>query len=224
MPLPRAKSTCKACREPLWVRSGPDDKRHILSLGDLPAFEQRWADTMRDRAWERRIRGIDDGATRERVTRELAAKSPGYTLADVYWATAEAVRSRLEQKAARGEPAVVDHVGPIVDPFDLPLDLGSLCFHMAGVLWEEAGEPRQLPERAVRLMREGWVDRLRGYARIGYTRVEIVAPENCCTRCRSKQSRLADELRSPTLPHNCERGWCGCSYNAALDSLPRRPR
>jgi len=197
----------------MWVRSGPDDKRHILSADDIPAFEQWWADTMRTRKWEARISGIDDGETRELVSRQLAARSPGYSLADVYWATAEAIRSRLEQKVARGEPAVVNQVGPI-DPWNLPLDLGSLCFSMARVEYEESGEPDRMPERAAGLMREGWLDRLRGYAETGTTHVRIVGTESCCHRCRSQLSRLADELRFPTLPHDCEQGWCGCYYDA----------
>ncbi len=43
-PLPKAKKRCPSCRQDIFVRSGPDNKRHLLSAGELPAFEQEWQD------------------------------------------------------------------------------------------------------------------------------------------------------------------------------------
>ena len=42
-PLPKAKKRCPSCGGTVWVRSGPDGRRHILREADLEAHEARWA-------------------------------------------------------------------------------------------------------------------------------------------------------------------------------------
>jgi hypothetical protein len=43
-PLPKAKSKCRACGRPVFVRTGPDGLRYLLQEVDLPAMEQAWAE------------------------------------------------------------------------------------------------------------------------------------------------------------------------------------
>jgi hypothetical protein len=42
-PLPKAKSRCKFCRQPVFVRTGPDGLRYLLQDVDLAAMEAEWA-------------------------------------------------------------------------------------------------------------------------------------------------------------------------------------
>lgn len=43
-PLPKAKSRCRACGQPVWVRSGPDGFRYLLQEADLPVLEAAWTE------------------------------------------------------------------------------------------------------------------------------------------------------------------------------------
>jgi hypothetical protein len=38
-PLPKAKKACTICGEPIYVRSGPDGKRHLLRAEDMTVIE-----------------------------------------------------------------------------------------------------------------------------------------------------------------------------------------
>jgi hypothetical protein len=42
-PLPKAKKRCPSCRDAIYVRSGPDDRRYLLSVAELESFQERWA-------------------------------------------------------------------------------------------------------------------------------------------------------------------------------------
>jgi hypothetical protein len=41
-PLPKAKTRCKFCRQPVFVRTGPDGLRYLLQEIDLPTMEAEW--------------------------------------------------------------------------------------------------------------------------------------------------------------------------------------
>lgn len=70
-PLPKAKKRCPSCHQDIFVRSGPDNQRHLLSATELQAFEQRWQDERLAKAlesqaeqqraqatWDAQLRGI----------------------------------------------------------------------------------------------------------------------------------------------------------------------
>ncbi|MBA3877621.1 MAG: hypothetical protein C0498_11955 [Anaerolinea sp.] len=42
VPVPKAKTRCKLCRQIVFVRSGPDGLRYLLQEIDLPAMEAEW--------------------------------------------------------------------------------------------------------------------------------------------------------------------------------------
>jgi ssDNA-binding Zn-finger/Zn-ribbon topoisomerase 1 len=42
-PLPKAKKRCPACSSELYVRSGPDDRRYLLTATEVTTFQDRWA-------------------------------------------------------------------------------------------------------------------------------------------------------------------------------------
>lgn len=41
-PLPKAKKRCPACGREIFVRSGPDNRRYLLSSSELATWDQRW--------------------------------------------------------------------------------------------------------------------------------------------------------------------------------------
>ena len=42
-PLPKAKKKCPSCGQPIYVRSGPDGRRHLLAESQLAGHEEWWA-------------------------------------------------------------------------------------------------------------------------------------------------------------------------------------
>jgi ssDNA-binding Zn-finger/Zn-ribbon topoisomerase 1 len=50
-PLPKAKKRCPSCGEPIYVRAGPDNFRHLLRTNDLGAIDAQW-----EAHWRARIR------------------------------------------------------------------------------------------------------------------------------------------------------------------------
>jgi hypothetical protein len=41
-PLPKAKKRCRHCGQDVYVRSGPDGRRHLLAASEMPGFEILW--------------------------------------------------------------------------------------------------------------------------------------------------------------------------------------
>jgi hypothetical protein len=54
--LPKARALCPSCREPIHVRSGPDNRRHLVREIDLEMFESAWG--ARDEGREQEALGI----------------------------------------------------------------------------------------------------------------------------------------------------------------------
>ena len=51
-PLPKAKKRCPSCRNDIFVRSGPDNRRHLLSAAELETFQEGWVVADAER-WEK---------------------------------------------------------------------------------------------------------------------------------------------------------------------------
>ena len=43
-PLPKAKKKCPSCRQPIFVRLGPDGYTYLLEEADLPVLEEAWGE------------------------------------------------------------------------------------------------------------------------------------------------------------------------------------
>ena len=41
-PLPKAKKRCPACSNEIFVKSGPDNRRYLMTAAERPVFEARW--------------------------------------------------------------------------------------------------------------------------------------------------------------------------------------
>ncbi|MHB8891136.1 MAG: hypothetical protein ACYC65_03735 [Candidatus Limnocylindrales bacterium] len=94
----------------------------------------------------------------------------------------------------------------------------------AGALFAETGGSLPPSDEATALYREGVAATLRALARMSRD-AELVGA-SCCTSCRSdngRSFRIADELRTPRLPHvDCPHGLCGCDWWPVLRAQPAR--
>jgi len=96
----------------------------------------------------------------------------------------------------------------------------------AAALFEEAeGKPPPADE-IVALYREGLAATLRALAKV--TREAELVGASCCSACRADSERIfriADELRTPRLPHaDCPRGLCACDWWPAVHSVVTKRR
>ncbi|MFI5262344.1 MAG: hypothetical protein ACHQZR_07315 [Candidatus Limnocylindrales bacterium] len=97
-------------------------------------------------------------------------------------------------------------------------DVARIRSRQAAALFEEAGNEPPPADEIVALYREGVTATLRAIAPIS-REVELVGA-SCCAACRADSDRIfkvADELRTPRLPHaGCPRGLCACDWWPAL--------
>ena len=96
----------------------------------------------------------------------------------------------------------------------------------AAALAAEAANSLPPVDEAVELHREAMAASLRALARVT-RRAELVGA-SCCAPCKADYGRsfkIADELRTPRLPHDgCPNGLCACDWWPVLSAEPRRPR
>lgn len=95
-PLPKAKTRCKLCRQPVFVRTGPDGLRYLLQEIDLPVMEAEWAAANAQRAHE-----VDE-ATR-RHTEALLAEAWRLTFAAMPAARCVDLTSDEDEQEVTGE-------------------------------------------------------------------------------------------------------------------------
>ncbi len=105
-------------------------------------------------------------------------------------------------------------------------EVAQIRRRQAAALFEEAGSNTPPAEEILALYREGVAATLRTIARVS-REAELVGAR-CCHACRADNEhifRIADELRTPRLPHaGCPRGLCACDWWPALASPPAKPR
>jgi len=96
----------------------------------------------------------------------------------------------------------------------------------AVALAAEAGNSVPPVEEAVELHREAMAATLRALAKVT-RRAELVGA-SCCAPCRAdygRSFRIADELRTPRLPHEgCPHGLCACDWWPVLSAEPKGKR
>jgi hypothetical protein len=96
----------------------------------------------------------------------------------------------------------------------------------AAVLFEDAGGKPPPADEIVALHREGVAATLRALTVIS-REAELVGAA-CCSACRADSERIfriADELRTPRLPHaGCPRGLCDCDWWPAVRKVAKKRR
>lgn len=200
-PLPRAKSRCRACGQPIWVRKGPDGLTYLLQEGDLPVLEQAWADHRVEQQWRERTEALLGAQDTTRLAADMRARDPAYTARDIYWAAANRdVLAKLEAGDWH--------------------ELKMAYLDMAVAAWDEADDEADAsgaePDaaRALRLIREADLAELRDLMLVGVSRVAILG-DGCpgCTQGIGLVLSAQGELDQPLLPHAaCRDGFCRCEY------------
>jgi hypothetical protein len=93
-------------------------------------------------------------------------------------------------------------------------DVARIGRERAWALYQEAGSPVPPPEEIAKLHADAMMALLRSLRVMG-THAEVVGG-TCCPACRRDDGRafaIADELRTPRLPHaGCPRGLCPCEW------------
>ncbi|HEY5496163.1 MAG TPA: hypothetical protein VIK16_05845 [Candidatus Limnocylindrales bacterium] len=97
-------------------------------------------------------------------------------------------------------------------------EVAQIRRRQAAALFKEAGGNPPPADEIVALHREGVAATLRALAAVS-REAELVGA-SCCRACRADDERIfriADELRTPRLPHaGCTRGLCTCDWWPAL--------
>jgi DNA-directed RNA polymerase subunit RPC12/RpoP len=103
-------------------------------------------------------------------------------------------------------------------------DVSRIRRRQAAALFEEAGSAPPVTDEIVTLYREGVAATLRGLRAVSREAELVGAP--CCHACRGDNERIfriADELRTPRLPHpGCPRGLCPCDWWPALPNPTKK--
>jgi hypothetical protein len=105
-------------------------------------------------------------------------------------------------------------------------EVAQIRRRQAAALFMEAGGHPPPADEIVALHREGVAATLRKIAEVS-REAELVGA-SCCRACRADNGRIlriADELRTPRLPHaGCPRGLCTCDWWPVVRSVPTKRR
>jgi hypothetical protein len=198
-PPPEADARCPRCRQRMVVRF-VGSRMAILAEAVLPFFE---AERLNEERWARererwlqlaRDSGADDGPVphlaEELVSEGDVAAARAWYMSSIDRAFRVAESDRQWEEAAR------------------------IRFEQADVLSRIAGSTDSPSDEVVRLHRDGLAADLQAIGEVA--RDAEVRGESCCEACRvddRRVVRIADELASPTLPHEgCPDGLCRCRW------------
>ena len=202
---PVANVRCRRCRQRIVVRR-VGDRFVYLTEAALPVFVAQRRLAVHAGTWTReRDRWLAlataSGAPAERVARimlgvlseDVIKAARLLYLSTVDRSARDARRDRRWEEASR------------------------VRFEQAQAVYRIARSPRPVPADIVQLHRDGLASTLRGLAEIAKS-AELRAG-TCCDACRADDGRIvriAEELRTPTLPHaDCTKGLCRCRWSLA---------
>jgi len=213
-PPPTSSRLCPRCRRRIVVRHA-DGRAIYLTEAAVEVFEAERQREIDEQTWARERRRWLQLASlvavpadrRQRVATATLSAATVQAARTLYLAAAErAVREARQEK--RWE------------------DVARIRGRQAAALFEEAGHRPPVPDEILELYREGINATLRGLA-VHARDVELVGA-SCCAACRADNERIfkiADELRSPRLPHPaCPRGLCACDWWPTVREAPRKGR
>ena len=201
-PPPTSSRLCPRCRHRIVVRHS-EGRAIYLTEAAVEVFEaerereaqvEEW--THQRRTWLQLARGVNAPADkRRRLEKAPLTAATVQSARSLYLITVEhAVRDARREKR-----------------WD---DVARLRQRQAAALYEEAGGSPPPSDEVLALHREAMAANLRALEPV--TReVELVGAA-CCAACRADDERMfkiADELRTPRLPHAaCPRGLCACDW------------
>ncbi len=213
-PPPDHTRRCPRCRRQIVVRHS-DGRAIYLTAAAVEVFEAEREHEIEEQLWARERRrwlqlAQRVGAPPERRRRLAAAALTAASVTasrSLYLAAAEhAVRAARRDKRWA--------------------ELAQIRRRQATALHEEAGAHLPPSDEIVALYREGVAATLRKLAQVSRD-AELVGA-SCCQACRADNERIfriADELRTPRLPHaGCPRGLCTCDWWPTLTGAAKKPR
>jgi hypothetical protein len=205
-PPPEHTRRCSRCRRQVVVRHA-DGRAIYLTEAAVEVFEAERQRGVNEQTWARERRHWLHlaqlvGASAERRARlaaaPLTAASVTASKALYVGAVERAVRAARRDKRW-GEVAQIRR-------------------RQATALFEETGGKPPPSDEILALYREGVTATLRTLAKVS-RQAELVGA-SCCHACRADNERIfriAEELRTPRLPHaGCPRGLCACDWWPAL--------
>ncbi len=213
-PPPDHSRLCPRCRRPIVVRH-VEGRTVYLTEAAVEIFEaerqreldeQRWARERRRWLQLAQLTGVPADRRRHVAAAPLSAASV-QSARRLYLAAAErAVRAARRNRR-----------------WD---EVAQIRRRQAAALYSEIGATPPPADEIVALYREGVGATLRKIAEVSRS-AELVAA-GCCSACRADNERvfrIADELRTPRLPHaGCPRGLCTCDWWPVVDSSPTKRR
>ena len=201
-PPPTSSRLCPRCRHRIVVRH-VEGRAIYLTESAVEVFEaerereaqvEMW--TRLRRTWLQLARGVEAPADRRRRLEKAPLTAATVQSArSLYLVTVEhAVRAARRDKR-----------------WD---DVARLRQRQAAALFEEAGSIAPPADEVLELHREGMAANLRALQAV--TREAELVGAACCHACRADDGRvfkIADELRTPRLPHvGCPKGLCACDW------------
>ncbi len=196
---PETDDRCPRCRQLIIVRY-VGARQALLAEAVLPFFEaerlneERWA-----REWDRwlelaRDRGVDEDQAPQ-LAGELISEADVAAVRAWYMSSIDRA-FRAAESDGRWEEAA------------------RIRYEQAAILSRIAGAPDSPSDEVVRLHRDGLAADLQAIGEVAGD--AEVHGQSCCEACRVDDGRvvqIAEELRSPTLPHeDCPDGLCRCRW------------
>ncbi len=213
-PPPKSSRLCPRCRHKIVVRR-VDGRTIYLTEAAVEVFESERERGALEQTWTRQRR---DWLTLARQVGAPADRRQRIEEGPLSAATVQAARTlyltNLERlvRAARRDKQWGD--------------VARLRRRQAAALYEEAGATAPPSDEIMALYREGMTATLRELAAVARG-AELVGA-TCCAACRADNERtfkIADELRTPRLPHvDCPKGLCACDWWPAVHVPPPKRR
>ena len=214
-PPPERTRLCPSCRHRIVVRHS-DGRPIYLTEAAVEIFEAERQLEIERQTWARERTRWLDLARVAGVPVELRRRAAVAALSFA------AVRSSRDLYLDAAESAV--QAARRAKRWD---EVARIRRRQAAALFEEAGSSTPPADEIVALYRESVAATLRALATVS-REAELVGA-SCCAACRMDNERIfriADELRTPRLPHaGCPRGLCACDWWPAVhDPASKRRR
>lgn len=214
-PPPKSTRLCPRCRRRIVVRRS-EGRTIYLTEAAVEVFESERRRNVEEETWARQRRNWLQLAQTVNVPADKRQRLAAAPL------SAEVVRSAraLYVSAAEREVRSARHDRRWED-------VARLRRRQAAAMYDEEGGLPPPSDEVLALHRDGVAATLRELATISKD-AELVGAA-CCAHCRADNEqifRIAEELRTPRLPHEgCPRGLCSCDWWPAVrKALPKRQR
>jgi hypothetical protein len=214
VPPPTGTRLCPRCRHRIVVRK-LQGRTVFLAESAVAVFDAERERERLERLWTVQRRRWLDLARAVHASEDRRRTLEAAPLSEAVVVSSRSLYLSAAEVAVRGARSAKD--------WD---EVSRLRRQQAAALAAEAGGTATPPEEAVRLHQEAMTASLRAVGRVT-RRAELVGA-GCCASCRADNGRsfaIADELRTPRLPHGgCPQGLCACDWWPVLSAEPKPRR